>query len=526
MENSTVAFVAYQDQDNLGVGYMASVLLEHGFRVASIDLQLGPDSVLSHLKKFDPVAIGISIIFQHQLYMFRDLIRLLRSGGLSCHLCAGGHYPSMRYGELLDFIPELDSVCLFEGESTFLELCDALRSGKDWGEVHGLAYRHDGNIKTTPLRPLIADLDTLPVPVRRPERPEMLGKRVATLMASRGCWYNCSFCSIRRFYSVPPGPLKRIRKPECVAAEMKYLYEELGCSIFLFQDDDFPLSGIRGREWISNFCDRLAAERLSDRILWKASCRPNEVDCDLFQKLRDHGLGWVYLGLESGTDRGLKLMNKHYAAKTGPVAVSNIKQMDLAYSFGFMLFDPGSTFDSVSENLEFLEEICGDGSAPITFCKMLPYAETPIEQQLKEAGRLIGDDGCLDYCFADPALDRYHAFLSRCFRDWIQDPNGVCLLGHRVNLGLAVGRKFFTTGQELDSLARSVSNTLAESNRFFLKTARDLMPWFQNGGYFAAFGDLDVVEESVATAGAQYRGALQNAMSAVQVLAERATVST
>jgi len=526
MQNKQIAFIAYQDQDNLGVGYMASMLLDRGFRVASIDIQLGDDVVAAHARALDPVAIGVSIIFQHQIRQFRDLIRKLRTVIPTCHLCAGGHYPSLRYAELLDFIPELDSVGLFEGEYTFLELCEALRDGKNWRDIPGLAFRQDGLVTNTPLRPLVADLDTLPVPVRRAERRSTLGQRAATLLASRGCVYNCSFCSIRQFYSTPPGPVKRVRKPECVVAEMKYLHSEFGCSIFIFQDDDFPLSGRQGRQWVSEFCNRLAAERLDQSVLWKASCRPNEVDYELFRKLTDHGLGWVYLGIEAGTDAGLKLMNKHLSKDTGPKAVGTLKQLGLAYAYGFMPFDPSSTFDSVSENFDFLDELCSDGSAPVTFCKMLPYVGTAIENQLRQAGRLLGEVGYLDYRFNDSALDRYYSFLTRCFGPWMHDPDGVSLLGQDTIVNLVICRKFCSADPELDFIVRTVANTLAESNRFFLRTARDLMPWFRKSSSYDYSSELNVVADSVAAAEIQYRSALRNAMNSVEELAGRVVTST
>jgi len=91
--------------------------------------------------------------------------------------------------------------------------------------------------------------DNFPPPVRYPVRQSVLGKKIATIMAGRGCVFDCSFCSIREFYSKPPGPAKRVRRPEMVAREIELLYNEMGCSIFMFQDDDFPVAKKTGSEW-------------------------------------------------------------------------------------------------------------------------------------------------------------------------------------------------------------------------------------------------------------------------------------
>ena len=113
--------------------------------------------------------------------------------------------------------------------------------------------------------------------------------------------------------------------------------------------------------------------------------------------MKEAGLFFVYMGIEDGTEEGLALMNKRVSADTHCRAVETLKKLGMEYDFGFMLFHPDSTFRSISQNLGFLKRICGDGSSPITFGKMLPYAETQIEYRLKSEGRLKGPPGFEDY---------------------------------------------------------------------------------------------------------------------------------
>src|SRR5262249_22091994 len=100
-------------------------------------------------------------------------------------------------------------------------------------------------------------------------------------------------------------------------------------------------------------------------------------------------------------------------------AVLTLKQLGILFSYGFMLFDPSSTFESVRENIGFLRQIVGDGSAAATFCRMLPYGGTPIRDQLEKEGRLRGDLTHPDYVFLDPRLNDYQRLLSRAVRPWI-----------------------------------------------------------------------------------------------------------
>ncbi len=83
-------------------------------------------------------------------------------------------------------------------------------------------------------------------------------------------------------------------------------------------------------------------------------------------------------------------------------AIALLKKRNAALAIGFMLFDPSSTMDTVRENISFLRTVGEDGYMPVNFCKMLPYSGTPIEEQLRSAGRLKGTLLYPDYDFLDP----------------------------------------------------------------------------------------------------------------------------
>lgn len=479
MNPRMVIFVAFQEQDNLGVGYLGAMLMQNDFEIKIIDFRMGKEVILEQIRACDPLAVGFSIIFQYHILEFRDLLAWLRQNGVSCHFCAGGHYPSLRYQDLFNIIPELDSIVLFEGEKTFLELVQALVRKADWRKISGIAYHEAGSIVATPLRPLELKLDLFPPPVRPPLREYALGKKYATLIASRGCIYDCSYCSIREFYRKPPGSIKRYRQPEWVVREMELLHEQKQCSLFMFQDDDFPVSGQKGKAWASRFCDLLAEKKLSQKIMFKINCRPDEIDSDLFLRLKESGLFLVYIGLESGTDEGLRLMNKHTTAQMNLAAVQTIKRLGLEYDYGFMLFDPTSRFETLLANLDFLESICLDGSSPLTFCKMLPYAGTKIEKSLLAQDRLKGVDGFWDYDFLDPRIDRCYEIIFKSFRSWISDRNGVLNLATWVRYYLAVLKRYFTDLSCFPEIENESRELIADSNRFLLGTLRDLCLRFQ-----------------------------------------------
>lgn len=411
--------VGFQDQGNLGMGYLGAVLEEHGFSVDLVEFRDGPEAITAHVLAAQPLVVGFSLIFQYFLVDYIGLAEHLRRAGVGAHFTIGGHFPSLCPDEVLEAMPQLDSVTLFEGEMTLLELTACLDSGQDWRQVAGLIVRDGAATFPTPPRALVHDLDTLPYPLRPTAPGQVLGWRYVPLLASRGCARRCSFCSIHMFYRTAPGKVVRTRAPQCVAAEARHLVDDLGASILLFQDDDFPLWGRAGPAWVRAMVDAFASADLEGRMIWKISCRAEYVEPELFGELRDAGLYLVYMGLESGSEAGLEVLHKQIEAEVNLQAVETLKALGIPFAYGFMLFDPSTTFDSIHENVAFLRRIVGDGSAAAVFCRMLPYGGTPIREQLRAEGRLRGDITHPDYAFLDPRLDDYHAELDAAVGAWV-----------------------------------------------------------------------------------------------------------
>ena len=407
-----VLLIGFQRQSNLGLGYLASTLRSSGYEVEVLDFELSCDRILAAAQRLNPILVGFSLIFQSYIQHFGSLIRYLRQHGVNCHFTMGGHFPSLSYQHALALLPGLDSVVRFEGEMTLVELVDFLGTGRDWHAISGLAYRQNHEVVATPSRPLIADLDQLPYPERRFKHNLILGRDATGILASRGCARTCSFCSIHMFYRTAPGRVVRTRKPSEVVREMRFLLEEHGVSIFFFQDDDFPLFGPVWKRWAREFISELHRNGLPGRVTWKINCRADAVDPELFRELRGAGLFLVYMGLESGTEEGLDVLHKQISVEQNIRAVEILKEVGVIFDFGFMLLEPSSTFESVRANVAFLRTIAGDGSAAVTFGRMVPYDGTPIKTTLEREGRLRGDIAKPDYDFLDPRLTGFYKAIS------------------------------------------------------------------------------------------------------------------
>ena len=468
MMSPGAVLIGFQDQTNLGLGYLASTLTQRGFEAQIVDFREGPESILEAVRAARPRLVGFSLIFQYYLPQFAELAAYLRENGVVCHFCAGGHYPTLRYEEMLQTVPELDSVVRCEGELTLAELVACLAEGRDWRQVTGLAYREGQRCLATPPRPLVSGLDALPYPARPVEDQMVLGKRACPVLASRGCTRNCSFCSIRQFYGQSPGKRIRVRNPAKVAEEMRVLHEERDVSIFLFQDDDFPLWGAFGQRWVEQFTAALHAEGLAGRTIWKISCRADQVEPELFERLREAGLYMVYLGLESGNVAGLRTFNKGLTVEDNLRATAVLKELGLSLGFGFMLFDPSSTFDSVRANVSFLRQVAGDGSVAAHFCRMVPYAGTPIHECLAREGRLCGNSINPDYDFLDARMGEFFDKVSEVTTDWV---NGPASLKNHLNWAWQeywVLRRLFPPLRGFDSYERFLRSITRRSNEYLL----------------------------------------------------------
>ena len=479
-----VMLVGFREQENLGIGYLASTLRDKGYRVDVFDFEAEPGSILEAARKSDPILIGFSLIFQLYTDRFGDLIRYLRRYGVACHFTIGGHFASLSYDKCLELIPELDSVVRFEGELTLLELVDFLSTGREWRNIQGIAYRRDGEVVGTAMRPLVDNLDSLPYPERTNERKNTILGRVATsLIASRGCARTCSFCSIHMFYRAAPGKVVRTRRPAEVIKEMQMLHEEQGVTIFLFQDDDFPLFGPAWRRWTNELLNEFHRSGLARRVIWKMNCRADVVEAELFSEMRDAGLYLVYMGLESGTEDGLETLHKQVTVEQNLRAVETLKQIGLGFEYGFMLFEPSSTFESVRANLGFLRKIVGDGSAAATFCRMIPYDGTPIKDQLARTGRLRGDICNPDYDFLDERLNDYYQALSQLVHvtGWIHGYHALSPQLHWAWHETAVMERLFPPLPDMPEYKNRLAAITRDSNDLLLRVVEDLSYVFSDG---------------------------------------------
>lgn len=520
MNKPEVVFIGGAEYDNLGIGYMAAMLSKYGIETILVDFRKRKTEILKIIRNINPPVVGFSILFLNHIDEFRNIVDYLRDEGIETHFTAGGHYASIKTEELFELIPNLDSIVRFEGEYTLPELVNCLIKGTDWKKIQSLVYKENGELISNPLRPLEKDLDEFPFPERAPLKKFAFDKKFATILAGRGCVYECSFCNSRMFYSIPKGPLKRIRKPEMVVKEMEYLNKTKNCSVFLFQDDDFPVTSIHHQDWIDRFCNELIRSGLDKKVIWKINCRPDEVEERSFSKMKRHGLYNVFLGIEDGTDIGLKNLNKHLTVERTLKAIEIIKKLEIGFNYGFILFQPLTTFRSLDENILFLKTICGDGYSPVPFQKLIPIYGTRVEKELRASDRLKFSCGAWDYDFIEESMNHYYEFIDDCFHEWMRGSEGIeNLVKWAINY-VSVYMHFFEVTPQGRKICRKVRKVVSDSNMFLLNIMHETAEIFKTKQYLNDNQTLEIYRGRIASKHQIYCNKIINTMAGLVSLVE------
>jgi radical SAM superfamily enzyme YgiQ (UPF0313 family) len=400
-----VLLVGAEELENLGIRYLAAVLRQHGYRVelAAFSRVDELEEVVRRARALRPRLIGLSVIFQYRAPEFVALADRLRSVLPEVHLTMGGHFPSFAATELLRDCPALDTVVRGEGEFTLLELVNQLCAPDRWGSILGLSFRRDGQPVENPPRPLIADLDALPMPARDTPPQHHLGIGYAPIAGSRGCYRDCSFCSIRSFYGASQGRLQRFRSVSNLVDEMEMLYDRFGVRFFVFNDDEWFPAGAARNARVADLERELECRRL--QVIMSIKCRADDVEEELFRRLLHIGVVRAYVGVESGSDRSLHALNKHTTVAQNRRALQVLHRVGMLADFGLIFFDPDSTVEDVRANLYFLREMGATGLAPLSFGRLEVYAGTPILAHLRAAGRLTGSYMAWNYTLADARVE-------------------------------------------------------------------------------------------------------------------------
>jgi hypothetical protein len=345
----------------------------------------------------------------------------LRRAGFAGHITAGGQFATMAHAAILSGRYGVDSVVLYEGESTIIDLLDAVAGKRPLADVAGLALPdgEGGALRTAP-RALAANLDCLPLAQRYRQHSRQYGVPFIPVSGSRGCWSSCSFCSITtvlrdgREHGVN-GRRLRLRSPEDVGLEMAMLAQAVGGSaIFCFHDENFLLP--RPSDSLARV---VAMRRVLDeqgvvRPAIVGKCRPDTVTKELARELARLGVVRMYVGIENASPNGAVHLARGVDVAAMSAALEAFAEAGIFACYNLLIFEPQTTLDDVAQNIAFMR---AHASTPINFCRAEPYLGTPMHQRLRAAGKLRGGFLGWDYRIEDDRAELMFRMVASAFRE-------------------------------------------------------------------------------------------------------------
>jgi anaerobic magnesium-protoporphyrin IX monomethyl ester cyclase len=342
----------------IGKAYLAGALRVHGFKVRIVDCALdnpSDDELAKVVEESHPdvVAMGGMTL---QLSDMQRMARLLRQRLPPWVLLVGGgvHF-TLRPEDGLD---HFDVIVIGEGEDTLVELCTAYAGGlqkeaRIWEGIPGLCFRSaTGQEIRTPARDFIQDLDRLPFPAYDLLRIEdysdflVTGQRAISIMTGRGCPYDCQFCASPRLFR------RKVRSfsLDYTFAWMEHLMSHYGFTHFRIMDDTFAAD----RRRVLAFCDEI--ERRGLRVNMTCLTHVKTSDFEMFSRMKQAGFSIVALGIESGNDRVLKLINKGIRKDEAIAAIHDARRAGLMVEGLFMIGNVGDTRETIEESIQLARE--------------------------------------------------------------------------------------------------------------------------------------------------------------------------
>ncbi len=375
-------------QPPLGLAYLASCLRnEHSVKILDLP-KYGRNIFIFKkiLQQYKPDVIGFQC-YSVEVNATKVLVNIAKRQLSRVVVILGGPHPSLCPAETVDIMrKDVDFLIRGEGENSFPELLRNLHNRKKVADIKGLVYRENGQIHINNPE-LISDLDKLPQPawdLIKPQEypPAQHGaffKRfpIAPIITTRGCPFECVFCSA----PLLSGKKIRKRNPKMVMKEIELLYNKFGVREIHIVDDNFTLD----KNHAISILKEIVASRLPITLAFPNGIRLNTLDEELLDLMKKSGVYLISVGIESGSDRTLKRMNKRLNIEIIREKVKLIQSKGIDLAAFFIIGFPDETLRDIRETIRFSLDIPLLRANYFTF---LPLPMTPIYNKLQQKGEL------------------------------------------------------------------------------------------------------------------------------------------
>jgi anaerobic magnesium-protoporphyrin IX monomethyl ester cyclase len=381
---------------SLGLAYLGAVSERQGHTVRIYDGDVEDIPLERVLRDFAPDLVGITANTIQIKSAWRDAALVKSVADIPVVL--GGPHPTVLPAESAER-PKVDIVVRGEGEATWEDLCQWRVANDEWREaisglqsVPGISYQtSDGQVHHNPDRPVIEDLNSLLLPAYHLFKVDRYTNLQPTvdhiegpsypILTSRGCPYRCTYCS-------QIGPRRwRMRSPENVVAEWRWLVRDLGAAEIGVLDDSFNIN----RQRVLDICDLLIKEELT-HVPWIMinGIRANLADTELLGRMKQAGCIRSAFGVESGNQEILdSVIGKQLTLEQVRAAFKAAKEVGMETIGFFMIGLPGETEETMEDTIRFAIEL---DPVVANFSMATPFPGTEMSRIVKEKGRLLVKD--------------------------------------------------------------------------------------------------------------------------------------
>ncbi len=425
-----------------GIAAIGAYVREQGFAVelfAPNNRRLDEEEAVAKLLDANPDFIGVSLLTRFTFPSFLRIAKLLRENDYRGFLCVGGHGASIAYRQLLDEVPQLDAVVVGDGEETCVELMTRLVAGQDWRDIVGIARRDplSGDAVHTGVRAL-KPLDDLPLIATDliAELVEHYGPNVrAGLVTSRGCYADCSYCSVKAFTKLQGVRPYRMRSVEKVVDEIEMVQRKFGVKNISLEDDNFLVPRSPGIRRAREF-NRLVKERGLELNL-TLQTRPECITYEGIGLLKEVGLSDIFIGTESFDQETLNLYHRNNTVDQSRHAFEVFEAHGFSASVdakhrvrvGSMVFHPYITLDELYPQAEEFRRFQIPAKKLV---KRLRPAEDVRLCQRFEAEGLLDEDG--EYRYVHPEVAHVYQTLRRYYAEFMTLREDIRVVEKKVQL--------------------------------------------------------------------------------------------
>ncbi|MCF8029718.1 MAG: B12-binding domain-containing radical SAM protein [Desulfohalobiaceae bacterium] len=411
------------DLPPLGIGYLASVLRGEGHTVRIADLNIDSRYLLDRVGEFDLVGISGDTP-RHGVAM--ELAAKVREQGVP--VAMGGPHVSFRAEENLRSGP-VDYVVRGEGEESFRNLVRDLQEGGDGVGVPGISCRNKGEVLHNPTTSFL-DINDIPLPSRdllpMSSYRVYVGNRLGTtVIASRGCPFNCSFCSSSELFGLRWRP----REPEAIVDEVEYLYRHYGFRAVLFMDDNFTLDPDR----TIRICELMLKRGLD--VKWWCFSRVTSVNQreDMVESMAEAGGEMVFLGVETPHEEVLDHYGKKATSEDAQGAVRILRKHGIRIYGSLILGDPQEDQRMIRQTISYAKSLNPNIAQ---FAILTPYPGTRLYDEMRP--RLLDRDwsyydglhSVISYDYLTP--EEVEGFLKKAYLTFYLQPKKLLVHGRNM----------------------------------------------------------------------------------------------